>query len=171
MIPRLLAPLAVALAVAVVGTSAVARAEPAGALARGSALQVLGSGCTTQATKALVQRFVNDYSSGRVALINRFWAPAPRFHWFSAGSPGARLGPRAYDRSTLAAYFRARVHVHERIRLTELRVGYDPKRNIVNFSGKLVRTADDRPPPRAPQDFKGAADCLSGHPLLIVWSM
>jgi hypothetical protein len=163
------APLAIALTV--VATGAVARAEPAGALAKSGEPLVIGSGCTAESTKALVRTFVADYNGGRVASVNRFWAPAPRFHWFSADPPGARLGPRAYDRSTLAAYFRARVRVHERIRLTELRAGYDPKRNIVNFNGKLVRTADDRPPPRAPQDFKGATDCLSGYPFLIVWSM
>jgi hypothetical protein len=127
--------------------------------------------CTAEATKALVRRFTTDYSSGRVSMINRLWAPALRFRCFSTGPPGARLGPRAYDRSTLAAYFRARVRLHERVRLTQLRAGYDPARQIVNFNGKLVRTAEDRPPPRAPQDFKGAADCVGGAPLLIVWSM
>ena len=38
---------------------------------------------------------------------------------------------------------------------------------IVNFSGKVVRSADDIRP-RPPQDFKGAADCVSGRPTLIV---
>ena len=76
---------------------------------------------------------------------------------------GVRLGERAYDRATLAAYFRSRVRAHERIRLTLLRAGYDPTRNIVNFAGKLVRSAKDIRP-RGPQDFKGAADCLSGPP-------
>jgi hypothetical protein len=98
------------------------------------------------------------------------WAPSPRFQWFSTGPPGARLGERAKDRTTLATYFRTRVRARERIRLTILGAGYDPTRDIVNFGGKLVRTAKDIRP-RGPQDFKGAADCLSGRPLLIVWSM
>jgi hypothetical protein len=165
---RWLIALVIALGVFVSGS--VAPGEP-GPLGRGREPRVLGSGCTAEATKSLVRSFAADYNSGRVPVINGFWAPAPRFLWFSTGPPGARLGPRAYNRATLAAYFRARVRVHERIHLTDLRAGYDPTRKIVNFGGKLVRTADDRPPPRAPQDFKGAADCLSGHPLLIVWSM
>jgi len=105
-----------------------------------------------------------------VATIDRLWAPEPRFHWFSTGPPGARLGSRAYDRMTLAAYFRARVRVHERIRLTELGAGYDSRRNLVHFRGKLVRRADDLRP-RPSHVFKGAADCESGRPWLIVWSM
>jgi hypothetical protein len=60
--------------------------------------------------------------------------------------------------------------MHERIRIVELHARYDPRRDIVNFYGKLVRRADDihQVPPK---DFKGAADCVSGGPTLIVWSM
>ena len=134
-------------------------------------LATSGTGCTEEATRALVQSFARNYSVGHVAVINRMWAPEPRFQWFSTGKPGARLGAPAYVRSTLPRYFRSRVRVHERLRLTELRAGYDPRREIVNFSGKLVRSADDIRRRRPPQDFKGAADCVSGRPTLIVWSM
>ena len=128
-------------------------------------------GCTADATKTLVSSFARSYSAGRVAAIDRMFAPEPRFQWFSSGAPGARAGAPADDRSTLRRYFRARVRAHERIRVTELGAGYDPKRRIVNFGGKLVRSADDTRPRRPPQDFKGAADCVSGRPTLIVWSM
>jgi hypothetical protein len=128
-------------------------------------------GCTADATRALVQSFVRNYSAGRVAVINRMWALEPRFQWFSSGKPGARLGRPAHVRSTLARYFRSRIRVHERLRLTELGAGYDPARDIVNFAGKLVRSADDIRPRRPPHDFKGAADCVSDRPMLIVWSM
>jgi len=113
---------------------------------------------------------LRGYDHGRLDVIRQMWAPAPRFRWFSAGPPGARLGQRAYDRSTLVAYFRSRIRAQEQIRLTLLQAGYDPTRDIVNFGGKLVRSARDIRP-RGPQDFKGAADCVSGRPLLIVWSM
>ena len=126
--------------------------------------------CTAAATKTLVRAFVRGYDHGQVEAIERMWAHAPRFQWFSAGPPGARVGRRAYDRSTLVAYFRARVRAKEQIRLTHLVAGYDPTRDIVNFSGKLVRSAKGIRP-RGPKDFKGAADCLSGRPVLIVWSM
>lgn len=129
------------------------------------------SACTAGATRVLVHSFVRSYSAGRVAAINRMWAPEPRFQWFSSGKPGVRLGPPAYVRSTLARYFRLRVRMHERLRLTEFRARHDPMRGIVNFSGKLVRSADDILLRRPPHDFKGAADCVSGRPTLIVWSM
>jgi hypothetical protein len=60
--------------------------------------------------------------------------------------------------------------VHEKIRLTQFGAGYDPKRNIVDFGGKLIRSADDASRTPITRDFKGAADCRSGHPSLIVWS-
>ena len=126
--------------------------------------------CTADATQSLIRAFVRDYGRGQVIAIGRMWAPAPRFQWFSTGPPGTRLGERAKDRSTLVTYFQTRVRAREQIRLTLLRSGYDPARDIVNFGGKLVRTAKDMRP-RGPQDFKGAADCFSGRPLLIVWSM
>jgi hypothetical protein len=141
------------------------------ALVAAVVLAASGSPCTPDATRVLVHSFVRDYGAGRVAAINRMWAPEPRFQWFSTGKPGARLERPAYVRSTLTRYFRSRVRVHERLRLTELRAGYDPARGIVNFSGKLVRSADDIRPRRPPHDFKGAADCVSGRPMLIVWSM
>lgn len=126
--------------------------------------------CTAAAATSLVRTFVRDHGQGRIAAADRLWAPAARFQWFSTTTPGARLGARAYDRATLAGYFRGRVRAHERLRLVKLGAGYDPARGIVNFAGRLVRSADDIAP-RPAQDFKGAADCVAGRPSLIVWSM
>jgi hypothetical protein len=137
----------------------------------GAVVLLVASPCSADTTRMLVHSFVRDYSAGRVAAINRMWAPEPRFQWFSTRKPGARLGAPAYVRSTLALYFRSRVRVHERLRVTKLGAGYDPQRRIVNFAGKLVRSADDIRPRRSQQDFKGAADCVSGRPMFIVWSM
>lgn len=127
------------------------------------------AGCTADATKSLVRTFIAAYGGGRVRAADRLWAPEPRFEWFSTGPPGARLGRRAYVRSTLRRYFAERVRVHERIRLVELHADHDPRRDIVNFRGKLLRSADDLR--SRLHDFKGAADCVSGKPTLIVWSM
>ena len=60
--------------------------------------------------------------------------------------------------------------MHEKIVLTELAAGYDARRNLVNFSGKLVRSADDLQA-TGPKSFKAAAACRSTGPALIVWSM
>jgi hypothetical protein len=132
--------------------------------------QARAAGCTAAATKTLIQTFVRDYGDGKVAVFNRLWAPEPYFQWYSTVAPGARLGASAYDRASLAAYFRARVRARERLRITKLGARYDASRNIVNFAGKLVRSADDLPA-GPPHDFKGAASCEAGRPLLIVWSM
>jgi len=120
--------------------------------------------CTAAATKALVRRFVANYDEGHVQAIDRMWAPEPYFQWFSTRAPGARLGAPAYDRATLSAYFRARAHAHEHLKLTQLGAGYDPTRDIVNFAGYLLRSADDIHS-ATPHPFKGAADCRSGSPL------
>jgi hypothetical protein len=141
--------------------------SPRSVMSAGSLQQEMA--CTAVTTKALVQKFVRNYDSGQVAAIDRLWAREPYFEWFSTRAPGARLGPAAYNRSTLASYFRARVRAHENLRVIRLGAGYDAKRNIVNFAGKLVRRADHLPA-GDPQDFKGAVRCAN-RPLLIVWSM
>jgi len=123
--------------------------------------------CTASRTKTLIRTFVAEYNRGRADAADRLWAKEPYFQWFSAAG---RYGPKAYDRASLAPYFRGRVLLHERIVLTKLGAGYDPKRNIVNFSGMLVRSADDLEA-GAPRPFKGAADCTAAGPILIVWSM
>lgn len=134
---------------------------------------LLGSGsggCTGPATERVVRAFVADYDAGRVTAALRLVAPAPRFQWLSVGARlGRRTGRDAYDRSTLGAYLRGRVRAHEHIRLLKLGAGYDPRRKLVDFGGSLVRSADGLPPGWHP--FKGAADCVSGVPRLIVWSM
>ena len=151
---------AVGVAALILGLSASSgRAEPLRAVA-----------CGAVTTRALIHEFTRDYAAGQVTIAARLWAPLPRFQWFSTGPPGARLGEKAQNRATLTQYFRSRVSAHERIRLIRLGAGYDPIRDIVNFGGKLVRSADDIRS-QAPHDFKGAADCVSGHPLFIVWSM
>ena len=45
--------------------------------------------CTAATTKALVRTFAADYSRGRVAAIDRMFAPEPYFQWFSSSAPGA----------------------------------------------------------------------------------
>jgi hypothetical protein len=132
--------------------------------------QISAGGCTVASTTQLVHVFVANFNRGRVEAAARLWAPAPRFQWYSTTQPGRRLGSRSKDRSTLVAYFRSRARLHEKMRLTKFAAGYDPKRNEVNFGGKLIRSADDAPRPPKERDFKGAADCISGRPSLIVWS-
>jgi hypothetical protein len=145
-------------------------APTAGSQTRITETAATAGGCPAVRTRMLVHRFVRRYDDGDASAAARLWAPEPYFQWFSTGPPGARLGPAAYNRATLAAYLRTRVRKHERLRLTELHTGYDQERKIVNFAGKLVRSAADLPAGPA-HEFKGAAACLAGKPTLIVWSM
>jgi hypothetical protein len=171
--------IASAFAGATVGTAAATtHGVSPGSFVRASAVPLGHNvGCTAEATKALVHRFVGDLNTGRLTAIDRLWAPAPRFQWFSTPS---RSGNASKDRATLISYIRTRVREHERILLTVLGAGYDPRRHDVDFGGKLIRSANDMAPElvRGPRGlrpirrpFKGAADCVSGKPLLIVWSM
>jgi hypothetical protein len=129
-------------------------------------------GCSADTTRALIRTFVSDLNTGRLEAIDRLWAPAPRFQWYSTGAPGRRTGPKAKVRATLIPYLRGRAEMHERIKIVHLGAGYDPARRLVNFGGKLVRSAADMTPRQRSilHDFKGAAECISGRPLLIVWS-
>jgi hypothetical protein len=129
-----------------------------------------GATCTGSATETIVRRFVADFDAGKAAAAEVLFAPEPYFQWYSARAPGQRLENQAYERSTLRAYFEARVRAHERLQLTRLQARYDAGRKIVNFSGKLIRSAD-RLHPSAPHWFKGAATCGPYGPMLIVWSM
>jgi hypothetical protein len=156
--------------VAVATGSATATATATVPSAMASGLRGREVGCTADAAEALVRHFVGSFNRGHVAAANRLWALEPYFQWYSTSGAGRRLGTRAYDRSTLASYFAGRARAHEKIRLTELVAGVDPKRNIVNFSGKLVRIADDVRP-TDPHPFKGAATCRPSGRSLIVWSM
>jgi hypothetical protein len=162
---RLLAFVLVCLVAAATGMTSSASRQMAYERTRHSA-----DGCTAASTTHLVYAFVASFNRGRVEAAERVWAPAPRFQWYSTAQPGTRLGRRSKDRSTLASYFRSRARVHEQIRLTQFHAGYDPRRNEVNFGGKLIRSANDASGPPKQRDFKGAADCKSGHPSLIVWS-
>lgn len=166
---KLLFALTAAAVLCVVGASDL-QAVGSASLLRGRGQLGDEAGCTAAATRALVRPFVRDYDGGKVAVIDRLWAREPYFQWFSTRAPGARLDTPAYERSTLASYFRSRARVHENLRLTELSAGYDPERNIINFHGRLIRSADDLRP-ALPQEFKGAAACVPGGPILIVWGM
>ena len=65
--------------------------------------------CTAVATKAVARAFIAGFDAGRVSAINSLWAPEPRFEWFVAlVDPARDSGPAAYNRATLAAWFRAR---------------------------------------------------------------
>jgi hypothetical protein len=125
--------------------------------------------CHQSMVESTVGSFIRSFNAGDAAAAVRRWAPEPAFEWYSTDRPGERFNADARDRATLAAYFEARIARHERLRRTVFRVALDPRRRLGHFHGVLRRSADDL---RARiYSYKGAVDCSSGRPLLIVWSM
>jgi hypothetical protein len=126
-----------------------------------AAATLSGAPCAQSNGLAAVRAFASAWDRGDVASATALWAREPAFQWLSG--PG-RYGSAAYERSTLIRYVRSRARLHERLRIVTLRGGYDPRRNIFNFSGMLSRGGLVKP-------FKGALTCVEPRALLIVWSM
>lgn len=123
--------------------------------------------CPDAAARTAVTRFAADLSAGRLAAADRRWAREPAFEWYSTPAPGERIGAGALDRSTLRAYFRARIAARERLRVSSLRTHGDRRRGLRHFEGTVSRRAADVRARR--YAFKGAVDCATRR--LIVWSM
>lgn len=125
------------------------------------------SRCLVQTTTT-VAAFIRAFNARDVQRLDELWAQEPSFQWYSTTAPGARLGAKARDRSTLLQYFRNRMRRREHLRLLGIRVGVDQARALGNFNGKLVRSGNDLRP--ITYGYKGAVSCLS-QARLIVWSM
>jgi hypothetical protein len=69
----------------------------------------------------LVAGFVEAYNNGDARRLDRIFAPAPAFRWYSAPGPAPRFSPAANDRATLLPYFAARHRAGDRLRLKRWR--------------------------------------------------
>jgi hypothetical protein len=123
--------------------------------------------CSDAAARRLVERFAADFSAGRLRATDALWARGPAFAWYSTSAPGARVGARATDRSTLRAYFRSRIAAGEKLRVVSMQTTADPRRGLRHFHGTVSRRARGMRATR--YAFKGAADCRTRR--LGVWSM
>jgi hypothetical protein len=125
-------------------------------------------GCSPSELQRLVRGYATALARGDTARLDRIFAAEPAFQWYSSPRPGNRLGDRAYDRSTLIPYFRARHAAAERVRFTDIRGGYDPVRRLGGFGFHALRRADDFRGGRwFRTEGKGAVDC-SRHPLRVI---
>jgi hypothetical protein len=70
-----------------------------------------------RATASLVPRWVEAYNNGDLHRLDRIFAPAGVFVWYSSPAPGRRLNAASHDRSTLLAYFRDRHRAGDRLRI------------------------------------------------------
>ena len=81
---------------------------------------------------------------------------------------GARLGPAAYDRSTLMPYFRARHRAGEHLRLVRFRGGGNAN-GFSHFQFFIERRARALRP--TVYEGKGAAICAASGDTISVWSV
>ena len=123
--------------------------------------------CTASETRQLVRTSVSAFNRGDSAQLNRLFAPASRFKWYSTGGPGRRLGSAAHKRGTLIHYFAARHAERERLTLIGWRGGGNAN-GYFHFQFLLIREARDLRP--MPYQGKGAAICSSAN-TIAVWSM
>jgi hypothetical protein len=70
-----------------------------------------------RATASLVPRWIDAYNTGDLRRLDRIFAPAGTFMWYSSPAPGIRLRAAAKDRSTLLPYFLARHRAGDRLRI------------------------------------------------------
>jgi len=124
--------------------------------------------CSVAETRRLVGRFIRAFNEGSTARLDRIFAPAGSFGWYSTDAPGRRLGTAAYDRSTLIRYFAARHAQRERLLLRRWQ-GNGNANGYSHFQFRLVRQARDLQP--AGYEGKGAIVCSSSRNTIAVWSM
>jgi hypothetical protein len=124
--------------------------------------------CAPGDTRRLAERFVRAFNTRDNATLDRVFAPAASFNWYSTGAPGARLGRAAYDRSTLLPYFRSRQRQAERLRLVRFQGGGN-----ANGYGHFRFYVERRSRELRPTVFegKGAAICAAGGDTISVWSV
>jgi hypothetical protein len=128
------------------------------------------AGCRPAQARAVVERFVALLNAGRLRELDRLFGALGVFRWYSTTAPGARLGEEAKRRETLIPYLRARVRAGERLRVELLRwSGAEPDGSLAHVAGALRRSARGVPP--RTYLFRAAAECSSGEPLLVAWSM
>ena len=124
--------------------------------------------CSVAESRGLVVSFISAFNNGRSARLDRIFAPAPSFKWYSTSAPGRRLGPAAYARSTLARYFAVRHAKRERLVLQSWQGGGNAN-GYSHFQFRLVRQALDLQP--TPYEGKGAIICSAAGDTIAVWSM
>jgi hypothetical protein len=149
---------------------ATSRRQPATTLVPAvSRMATAPQACTAQGTTALVKGFFGALSSGRVLALNEFFAPVPRFRWYSVSAPpGVRLNRSAMDRGTLLGYLARRQGSHERIDVEQVTFnGYRATDHTGHFAMELRRRADDVSGGWQRLSGKGAVDCGSGKLMVV----
>jgi hypothetical protein len=112
--------------------------------------------CRAAEPRLSVNAFITAFNSGASARLDHIVAPSSTFKWYSTDGPGVRLGPDAYRRSTLIAYFAERHREGERLTLTSW-TGGGNSNGYAHFQFQLLRKARDLDP--TAYQGKGALIC------------
>lgn len=123
--------------------------------------------CVPGDPQRVATRFVHAFNARNMPALDRVFAPADSFNWYSAGKPGTRLGDAAYDRSTLMAYFRARQRQGEQLRLVWISLGGNSN-GYGHFRFQMERRARGLAP--TVYEGKGAMICAASGDTISVWS-
>jgi hypothetical protein len=146
-----------ALALALVPAAALGAAPPADAEA-----------CVAGESRRVVERFVAAFNARNLLALDRVFAPADSFNWYSTGAPGVRIRAAAYDRSTLIPYFRARHRADEKLRLVRFQANGNGN-GYAHFQFRLERRTRTLAP--TVYQGKGAAICATSGDTISVWSV
>jgi hypothetical protein len=148
------------------GTSGVAEDQAmAGSVRQGAA------SCTGSTSRQLVESFINSFSKGDTAELDRLFSSAV-FEWYSTDAPGARVDQEAYDRAGLMAYFAERHREHEQLKLESFQFNGESAGGlgaVGNFEFELTRMADGLAP--TSYSGKGVIACWSNPHTIVRWSM
>lgn len=112
----------------------------------------------------VARRFVSLFDSLNTADVEGMreaFAPRSSFHWLTLGGEGEEFFRVKSPGASLDTFVRERHSQHETMTLSRIDVGYDPKRQIVNFTLILRRTADDVDP--GWRVGKGGSACPGGR--------
>jgi hypothetical protein len=131
--------------------------------------------CTATQTRGVIGRFLKAWTRGGSAAIDRLVVREPLFRFVSVARPGARIGGRAFDRSTLTRYFRARHRQHDRVVLRSFRFHGSDLRGRHWYGHaelELTRDADDWPADLEHlRSVKSAIICSLKRPGIAVFSL
>jgi hypothetical protein len=120
--------------------------------------------CGAEEGDRIVRAFLDAWNTGDSARLDALVAPDGVFHWFSAARRQTIFV--TYSRTRLLAYAGRRHRAGEQMGLTRLDVAPG------GFTYDVVRRARDvRRGAPVHYTGKGALDCGTGEPALIVWSM
>jgi hypothetical protein len=126
--------------------------------------------CQASSVGRLLVRIARAITSGQTAVLDRSFARAPQFRWYSdASSSTKRLEANSQNRATLLRYFADRRRHGERMRFLQIRSSVAPTGEIANVSWIIERRARDLPTHLPFTVGKAAVSCMTAQ--VVVWSL